>query len=199
MKLFWFFVLLICMCCNPFSSGFYNANNQYVPKKPKFQLKDKPGLILPEFLDLENLYQLDQKIYRGTVIYPIDSNQENANFEPLLNTAVYMKFLPDGRCYSFTVPQFDDIGNPIILSKSDIYANNPHVSKQYYFSSDGRVVEIESFVKAEGQGKYIVKKAEFLNTSSQLKISYYDSDKTSFDLYSIVKIPSHWNDQDLDW
>lgn len=56
----YFYVIFLFTSCNIFERGYFDSNNQYRPKVPKFSLKDKPGYQTPTQLDTSNVYRLQK-------------------------------------------------------------------------------------------------------------------------------------------
>lgn len=182
------FLLIIFYSCSLLEKGFTNSNNQYVPKKPKFKLKDKPGNTIPPKLDLQNIYILKESFFdnKPVTYYGNDESYEKYNS--------YYKFYENGRCLSFALKK-DNFGNPNLLTKEHLNPNNAYYGKDYYYSFDGTNLEIESFVYGTGYGNYITR--YFLLSENGDTLTLQDS--RSKEVYIVYEIPKSWNGFIVDW
>jgi hypothetical protein len=66
------FIILISftfVSCSVLQNGYTNEYGQYVPKIPRFKLKDKQG-VFPELLDTTNIYRMIEMYNDGNLVYP---------------------------------------------------------------------------------------------------------------------------------
>ena len=59
--------------CTLLEKGFTDHNQQYVPKKPKYQLKDKQGG-LPTNVDTLAVYRMVEMYNNGELVYPLPNS-----------------------------------------------------------------------------------------------------------------------------
>ena len=162
-----------------FERGKINSQGQYVPKKPKYKLKDKKGNVMTGDLIPTGVF----KLTRPTVtvaMHPAEAAQTKRH---------YIKFFPSGRCLSIFIPYQNK------LTETDFNPNNSYCSKDYYFSDDGKTIQVESFVYGEGYGKYIT-----LNyTLTPGRDSLILKQKHTQLIYTQTPIPDHWAIYRVDW
>lgn len=143
--------------CSILQNGYTNQYGHYIPKKPKFKLKDKQG-VFPIGLDTINVYKMVEMYNNDNLIYPkaLLTNEERYSYVKELNESnQYIKFYPNGRCLMFTVPIKDSLVGSLNSIKSTNL--NPQIAKKsYYYSPDGINIQIESFVRGDGKGYYII-------------------------------------------
>ena len=158
--------------------GKRNEYGQYVPKKPKYKLKDKKNNIIPENLDTMNIYR--------RYVYTQREKYDYIHF---------IKFYPTGRYLSISISTRDDFGFDNRLKEKDLNPQNKYVRKGYYYSKDGKTGEIETFYESYTSdiflGKYDRDKF-FLNSSG---------DTLTVDGKTYVKenIPAEWEKYSIDW
>ena len=199
-----------------FDMGYIDKNNHYVPKRPRFSLKNKKNNIIPPQLDTVNVY-----ILTNDTLYWRNWNVGNIYYSGLtvVKTGItverYLKFYPNGRCLYF---YFNTKEHPLEikreLQESDLnpnrkfpvrtYNNYNNYNKRYYHSKDGKKIVMERFqqsymidaidvdVKRPYQKSYC-----FLNaTGDTLTIKEkYCSD----DIYVRKEIPETWRKYKVDW
>ena len=143
-----YLIILGCtLSCSFLSKGYDNEYGQFLPKRPKFSLKDKEHHRIPPKLITMNIYKLNF-IYDdlGMEIYPsnyIDSYGK-------LKYSFYMKFYRDGRC-SF-------LGGSDKIKNSDLISTKSSFRKDYFFSRGNQTFQIESFVNNKGYEHCVKKK-----------------------------------------
>jgi len=199
------FVLIFLMSFNScsligiehwFESGTTDTNGQYVPKRERFKLKDKPNNIIPANLDLVNIYKRVEMYHDGHMVYPINSYfTDNSSYPSLQNIIVYAKFYPNGRCLSVVIPAKTDNGFANNLKRSDLNPNDSSNSKNYYYSSDGIKIEIETFVYGYGYGNYVILDYFLNENGDTLKMIY----ENSVDVYVKENLPTDWEKYKVDW
>lgn len=160
--------------CSLFEKGYDNQYGQYVPKHPRFKLKDKHGNTIPQNLDTINIYREFKRYYMGELVQPKGNDYYASN-----NLVYYWKFYSNGRALGFS--KFDPSnGDPTgNINDDDLNPNNANYSKSYYFSEDGKKIQIEEFAYAEGQGMYIILDY-YLNTRGDTLTMIYKKSKTVY-------------------
>jgi len=175
--------------CALFQMGYIDENEQYVPKRPDFSLKDKKNNNVPADLDTVNIYRLSQRFENGAQIYP------TGNGGYLKDIISFIKFYSNGRCLEFSILAKDGNGNLYKLKESDLNPNQKDYNKNYYFSKDGERIEIESFVPGDGFGSYVILKYTLYDSGSKI---IYSSPHTK-EIYIKEKIPANWKKYSVDW
>jgi len=183
-------LLLMMFSCSLFKTGYIDGNQQYVPKTPRFKLKDKKNNIIPYNLDTTNIYKLYRTDYRGKVHPSIDDKYSELN-----KRKSYLKFYSNGRVLSFSTPFKGDFGDERLLEEGDLNPNNPYYSKEYYYSNDGKVIKIEDFVYGEGFGSYIIFDY-YISSSGDTLTNFYKDTK---EVYIREAIPKNWQKYSPDW
>src|SRR5690606_19657667 len=107
----------------------------------------------------------------------------------------YIKFYKSGRCLIFTIPVKDAFGVPNSLKESDLNPNNKQYKKNYYYSSDGTNIQIESFVYGDGKGHYAILDYTLNPSGDTLTMQ----DKYLKIIYKKETIPLSWNRYKIDW
>lgn len=155
--IFLLFLIVFFGCLSQYGTGHYNQYSQYVPKNPRYELKNKAGLVLPAELDFEGIYKLTSCTYRGETSYPVTENMPYYKHDPCYNVSFYKYFFKNGRVLSFSTPSFNTDGSEYKLKPSDISEKRAFVNKEYWYSStNSGMMQIESFFSANGQGKYSI-------------------------------------------
>src|SRR5436189_2998827 len=121
--------LFLSSCGILFTTGYDDENNQWVPKRPRFKLKDKPGNILPRGLDTINVYKLIKIYFDNQQEYPVLTNNDKYNGKPFDHGLRYTKFYSNGRCLEFALSSKDNSGNLNKLKNTDMNPNNPYYGK----------------------------------------------------------------------
>lgn len=194
------FIILISftfVSCSVLQNGYTNEYGEYVPKIPRFKLKDKQG-VFPELLDTTNIYRMVEMYDDGNLVYPKNnfSTEERYSFIFEMNQAIrYLKFYPNGRCLMFSIPIKDAFGMPNSLKETDLNPNNQHSSKNYYYSPNGKDIQMESFVYGDGQGHYFISHYTLDNSGDTLIMQ----DKYLKIIYKKETIPTNWNRYKIDW
>lgn len=166
--------------CSILQNGYTNQYGHYVPKNPKFKLKDKRG-VFPIGLDTVNVYKLTEMYLNG--------KKEDLN--PNKVNEVFLKFYSNGRYIRFTVPIKDSLGNPNSIKNSDL---NPKMAeKGYYYSPDGSNIQIEDFVYGDGNGHYVI--TNYILDEDKLITQH----KYFKEIYERVIIPDSWEKFNADW
>ncbi len=179
-----------------FDSGKIDQNGQYVPKEEKFKLKDKPNHIIPTNLDILNIYRRVEMYYSGHMVYPNNNyHTDNTSYSSLNQRVAYIKFHANGRSSSFSIPAKDEYGLDSNLMEKDLNPNNSESSKNYYFSKNGKDIQIESFVHGEGYGMYVIFDYFLNETGDTLKMVY----ENSVHVYVKEELPSDWKEYMIDW
>ena len=190
-----------------FDMGYINEKNNYVPKRPRFSLKDKKNNIIPPQLDTVNVYILTNDTLRwrrGKLIVVKDAE-------------CYLKFYPNGRClYFYIMTEVHPLEIKRELLESDLnpntefnsefhYPNYNNYNKRYYYSKDGKKIAIERFVQS-----YIIDRLDvepkrpyqtdycFLNATGDtltIKNKYGGIDY----IYVRKEIPETWRKYKVDW
>lgn len=189
--------LLLFGTCSLLESGYDDKYGQYVPKIQRFKLKDKKG-IFPIGLDTVNVYKLEELYGYNGLIYPKTglTDKENKSYLKELNMGnYYIKFYPNGRCLEFATLKLFDSQDYNSLRIEDLNPNNNRASKNYYYSSDGKNIQVENFVWGDGQGHYVISNYTLIDSGNTLK--RIDNDYRI--IYKRVEIPSTWNKYNVDW
>jgi len=181
--------------CSIFEKGYYDKNNQYVPKNPKFKLKDKSNNIIPANLDTINTYRLHYVYYDGLETYPNDSySSPSSTPNELTKYNEYLKFYIKGRCSSFLKPLRDSLGSPYLINNLDMKPNSSY-SKNYYYSEDGNSIDIETFVYGLGYGRYLKFKYILKETGDTITQVY----NNTVSIYVKEILPPEWKQYPTDW
>ncbi|MDR2221565.1 MAG: hypothetical protein LBE34_02385 [Flavobacteriaceae bacterium] len=175
--------------CSVFQNGMTNHNEQYVPIKPHYKLKDKQE-IFPIMLDTIGVYKMTEMYNNGVLVYPISNSRDDLN-----NIYNYIRFYKNGRCLIFTIPSKNDLGMSNLLKESDLNPNNKNYSKSYYYSSNGTKIQIESFVCGDGKGHYVILDYMLSATGDTLLMQ----DKYVKIIYKKETIPLHWKSYKATW
>lgn len=170
--------------CSFLEKGYDDANGQYIPKRPRFKLKDKPGNIIPLNLDTNNIYKVYERYERNKIHPSLEDTSSGLN-----KVTSYVKFYSKGRCLTFSIP------NTRKLEEIDLNPNNKYYGKGYYYSKDGKTVRIENFVYGQGYGIYLIFDYT-LNTNGDTLIKIYENSKT---IYVKEEIPFEWKNYSIDW
>lgn len=176
--------------CSVVSSGKYNENNEFVPKKPEFKFRDKAGFVLPKNLSTQGVYQKVASYYRGEQTYPV-SPYNTANYTQEDNKADwYIRFLDHGRYYTFSKAKafVSPMVNKKRLKKADLNPYRPHYSRGYYYSKGAAQLTTESFVYGDGSGAYVYFDYVVENGGKTLKKI---SDQ-SISVYELTRVPDSW-------
>lgn len=195
-------VVIIVLClffgaCSVLEKGLINHNGQYVTKNPNFKLKNKQGNMIGS-IDTLAIYKMVEMYNNGNLIYPKNnlSTEERYSIVNEINQVnTYIKFYNNGRCLKFSIPIEDSFGMPNELKENDLSPNNQHYSKNYYYSSNGKNVQIESFVYGDGQGYYVTTNYIF----SESKDTLIMQEKGIKIVYKKESIPLNWNEYKVDW
>lgn len=173
-----------------FERGYVNENGQYVPKKDNFKLKDKQNNIILDNLDTINIYQLDKRYYNG-IIHP-DANDIYSESNKVKE---YLIFFSNGRCLGVSIPLKDEFGFENNLKEKDLNPNNSYCDKKYYYSNDGKIIKIESFVYGEGYGRYLIFDYYLNKDGDTLTMNY----KSTKEVYVKKNINKNWSRYKVDW
>ncbi|WP_196890509.1 hypothetical protein [Aureivirga marina] len=187
-----FTILVLCLffgACTILDKGFINHNGQYVPKNPNFKLKNKQGNMVGD-IDTLAIYKMVEMYNNGKLIYPLNNSENELN-----SVSNFIKFYNNGRCLIFSIPVKNAFGKPNKLKKSDLNPNNQHHSKSYYYSSNGKNVQIESFIYGDGQGYYVTTNYIF----SESKDTLIMQEKYIKIVYKKESIPLNWSGYKKDW
>lgn len=168
--------------CAMLSSGYYNSDGEFVPKKANYKFKNKAGFSIPKNLDTKNIYQKTASYLNGTQIYPVSPYATQTYQPEETKYERYIRFFPKGHFYSFSKKK------PSKLNSKDLNPNQRYYTRGYYFSSGGQTLTTESFAAAEGQGMYLYFNYEILDGGKTLKMVY---DKT-VTIYQLREIPASW-------
>jgi hypothetical protein len=161
--------------------GYDNEYGQYVPKRPKYKLKDKKRHILLENLDTINIYRRNY-------------------YSEYTHTDVirFIKFYPEGRFLEIVISE-KDFNNQ--LKKDYLNPQNRRADMGYYYSKDGKKGLIEVFKGDDmfglffSQGGYR-RRPFFLNSSGDT-LSVYLYGK--YETYVKEIIPETWEKYPVDW
>lgn len=178
------FCLLSAASCRNLKRGYFDANTQFVPKNPKFKLKDKETHILPTNLDTTNIYRLTKILVGGYEVPFPDSS-----------VYVYQQFYTKGRCLEFGIPSTDSLGQPNKLTYEIINPNNPYYKKSYYYSQGGNVFRVENFLKRKRKGRYAISKY-FVSDKGETINMMRDNVKYIFE---VETLPEEWSTHPVDW
>lgn len=156
---------LLLSSCNLFERGYVDKNGQYVPKNPKFELKDVFSGEIPGLTDSNIVFVLDKHIYNGKADQSLTTIQTKQ-----MDIRFYIKFYQNGRCimFSLNADELTDESEVNLITKLDV--NKPNCEKGYYTFS-GNTVTTESFVYGEGNGQYIKLKYEIVDGGSKLVLT----------------------------
>ncbi len=173
-----------------FEKGYDNAYGIYVPKKPKFKLKDKI-FMFPTNLDTNSIYVLEESYYddKLTFSFKKDVWPEYSSSKNYVNAIV---FLSRGRCLSVNLPL---VNQKIDFKsmKSDNFSPERNHKKYYFF--DGKKIQIESFVYGQGYGMYLIFDY-FLVENGQTLTEKYEK---SVSIYKRYPKPNDINFPDVSW
>lgn len=186
-----FFISASFSLTSCFEKGFDNAYGIYVPKKPKFELKDKMFLF-PSNLDTNSIYVLEKMYYDNKLILSFRDDIWPDYYSSSKNHVNAIVFLSKGRCLSVNLP----LSNRQIDFKS-IKSDNftPEKNHKDYYFFDGNKIQIESFVYGEGYGRYLIFDY-FLDENGQILIQKY---KLSESIYRKYSKPNDINFPKVNW
>lgn len=192
------FVLMFMVSCSFTKNWYINEYGYYVPKNPKYQLKDKQG-VFPENLDTTNIYKTVKIFEDGELIYPIDDiKKEVGNLEVFQTNRLFMyqKFYSNGRILRFSISKYKKNNSNNELNEKDLNPSNSNSSIGYYYSPDGHKILVEIFVYNGFLGKYIISQNNFINKTGDTIITYIANRK-----YINVKqeIPRSWKKYEVHW
>lgn len=175
----------------------FNEYRQVVPRKPKFKLKNKPNLIFPKNLDTINIYCLHQKYSNGLIAYQLNNGVPECNDEHKRFTKCdiksYLKFFSNGRCLELH-KHFDSPFEIHTLKEEDLNPNKHNIDKEYYFSKDGRNIDIEWFFPNADYKPYHISTYKLSPDGDTLTlINGWGS------VYVREKIPENWRKYRVDW
>ncbi len=161
--------------------GHYDEHGQYVPKRPRFKLKNKKNNIFPLYLDTINVYcaKFNSPTNSGGIRY---------------NGYEYFKFYGNGKCFNFILIDNDTLYKKRILQEADLNPNSRLAKKCYYFSRDGVAIQIEEFWKAD-YGAYAVDNF-YLSTNGDTLV---DKSNSLTKRFIRQEIPKHWKKYKVDW
>jgi len=189
-------VSFVIVSCSLLQNGFTNEYGQYVPKHPRFKLKDKSGFTIPENLDTVNIYRLIERYDGGKLVYPksdLTKEEYYSYIRELQEGVQYIKFYANGRCLSFTISAKDKFGNPNQIKETDLNPNNTISSKNYYYPYNSKNIQIETFAYGDGHGHYVISDYILDNTGNTLiSEGYFRS------IYKKETIPLEWNKYKVD-
>ena len=186
----------IAFSCKFLSSGYTNEYNQFVPKREKFQLKkENGGRSIPQ-LDTVNIYRLVEKYYGNDRLFPNEHLSETDYTKKLFQQAkMYIMFYSNGRCLSFSIWSKDSLGNENSLKEQDMNPNSAHYGKDYYYGNTPNSLLIESFVYAEGDGRYLTFEYFINKDGDTIKMM----DGKDLDIYVKELLPKDWKRYPVDW
>jgi hypothetical protein len=167
-----------------FDSGYYNKYGQYVPKRPKFRLKNKKNNVIPNNLDTVNAY---------CSYFEFEYPTRN-KIGSITKGKTYYKFYPNGRCLQFNVFESERLLKKNALSEKSFDPNDGGVDKRYYFSKDGINIKIEHFWK-DGYGRYDIEHFYLSQNGDTL----VDKSNSLTRRYIRQEIPKHWKKYKVDW
>lgn len=174
--------------CKLLDNGFFDENNQYVPKNPKYELKNNfnKGSIT---IDTASVYKLIKAYEDDALIYPIFINKKS--FLKTFNESnYYIKFYGNGRCLRFSKLRSDININGSELNNTDLDPDQNFYIKNYY-SYEGYNLLIENFYRGDGKGYYNI---------TEYKISKDgDTIKSNDKVYIKQDIPQDWNKYKVNW
>ena len=159
--------------------GYDNEYGQYVPKRPKYKLKDKKGHILLENLDTINIYcRYYYSEYTHSDVIRI------------------IKFYPEGRFLEIFIfeKNFDK------LKKDYLNPRDRRADMGYYYSKDGKKGLIEIFEGDNQPGLFLsygYSHRPFSLNSSGDTLSVYINGK--YVTYIKEIIPETWEKYPVDW
>ncbi len=194
-------IIVLCLffgACSVLENGYTNKYGQYIPKNPNFKLKNKQGNVIDGIDTLAIYRMVEMYDYRGVLIYPKSnfSSEERYSFIYSLNQVnIYVKFYNNGRCLKFSMLIKDAFGMQNKLKEEDLNPNNQYYSKSYYYSPDGKHIQIESFVYGAGNGHYVISNYIF----NESKDTLTKQNKYFKMVYKKESIPLNWNKYKVDW
>jgi hypothetical protein len=179
-------VIFFCSCSLGlvWDSG-HMVDGHYVPKKPNYKLKNKPGNIVPSNLDTVNVYR---KIatYSGGILKD-------------MGKLSFLRFYPNGRLLETRI--WEDESKLLqksyqeALSTRDLYTTHG-----YYYSKDGEKIQIETFIHTYGwptSGMYDIDNYYLNATGDTLTMRNPKSDYIM--IYVKEKIPRVLEDYPVNW
>lgn len=173
-------------------SGYVNDEWKYVPKRPNFRLKDKNGFILPANLDTTHIYRLVERYNFGDKIFPKTIPEKIVSDNETLDFLHYYKFFPKGRVLKY-IKIIELSKDNYELKSEDLYPIK--ADKCYYFSRGTEKIQIESFYRGDGFGRYWMQ-IFCLNKTGDTLILGKDNDKS---IFVIDSIPFNFNNFEVDW
>lgn len=195
-------VIILCLffeACAVLESGFIDRNGQYVPKRPKYKLKGKQGNVIFD-IDTSSIYKLIGMYDHGNLIFPKNNFSKDERYSivyEINQVNRYLKFYNNGRCLEFSIPTKNNDNTPNFLKMSDLNPNSKrcNYSKNYYYTSDGKNIQIENFVYGAGQGHYVILNYIFSASKDTLTMQGENIKM----IYKKEAIPLKWNKYKIDW
>ena len=186
----WYLIVFFgCLCfysCSFLSNGKYDDYGRWVPKHPRYRLKDKKGFVFPKQLDTTNIYKLEA-IYDSSygLVYPNDTLKWIGHgFMIEYNKRnYYLKFCGNRKLYRLFKTK-DGLGNEVALTQEDFAPKN--VLYSYYYCKNGKDVFIESFVHDDGWGGVYYKAKWELSKSGD---TLTQTDFNTHEIYVKVNLP----------
>ncbi len=181
-------IILLAIClmlgsCLVLEKGYVNEYGHYVPKHPRFKLKNKQG-VFPVMLDTTAVYKLIDIYNKGQKV----DLSLSAKYDQ------YLKFFSFGKYMRIVIPAKDSLGNINSIKEEDL--NPIKAIKGYYFSSDGKNLQVENFVYGEGYGCYVILDYKFDISGDTL---YSGILYSSGVVFKKETIPTNWNKYKIDW
>lgn len=181
-------ITLLFISCDALSSGYINEHKQYVPKRPKFQLKGELSKS-KRMVDTEAVYQLVLDFQDGDTLYP-DNNPTSTIYKQYNQANYYIKFYENGRYLQFYKKKNEAVINSNHLTKSDLNPDNEYYIKGYYNYKNNDLL-IERFFSVNSRGWYDITKFRISSDS--------DSIISDSRIYVRKFIPIEWDVYPINW
>lgn len=183
-------IVFFCSCSMGlvWNSG-HVVDGQYVPKKPNYELKNKPDNIVPSNLDTINIYR-EFTTYSSAII-----TETRTDFS-------FLRFYSKGRVLKASTyrnePEILQKSYQEALSEKNIYA---YIKHGYYYSKDGEKIQIETFISTNDtwpvSGIYKIDNYHLNTTGDTLTMQNPKSDYII--IYVKEKIPRVLEDYPVNW
>jgi hypothetical protein len=160
-------------------------NGMYVPEKSKYKFKDKENNIIPPNLDTVNIYR-----EVATYLYGNLTKEQDSWF-------YFLKFYPKGRVLKAKTWR----DQPEILQKSykDVsFITEVNRAHCYYYSKDGKKLQIEIFRSIGSSGIFDTNNNYYLNATGDT-LTQWERDGAYKAVYVKEKIPRVFEDYTVNW
>lgn len=192
--------LLLYSCSSILKLWYKDRDSVERPKKPRYKLAYKEDFKPPKQLDTLQVYSLayEANDYDGIVFprYDYADSIRKSNIKDKQCTILSIKFYPDSRCLLFNTPNNE---YPRVY---ECYMNRNgleivYSGKDYYYSKDGKIIEIESYIYGDGIFSYY--KFNYELTESGDTLIYRGKDYNAIRVYVRSPLPNGFKEPLDSW